>query len=481
MTHAFVGRHKELERLKDLLHRPIASSVVVKGRRRIGKTRLIEEFAQGQKFVMLAGLAPTPEITAQHQRDEFARGMSRIFHMPPPFSTDWSDLFWHLGQQTQKHRVIILLDEISWMGFEDPTFLSKLKNAWDQYFKKNPKLILVLCGSISSWIEDNIISSTGFVGRIDLVLNLDELSLSECNEFLWKKNKQVSSYEKFKILSVTGGVPRYLETILTKETAEINIKKLCFTKGGFLYNEFDKIFHDLFGKRSEVYKKILLCLIHYPHAELNDIFVCMGIKKTGVIVEYLKDLIEAGFVRRDYAWSLSSRKTSKLSCFRISDNYMRFYLKYILPNEQNIERDGFENKTLTTLPGWGTIMGLQFENLVLSNRKNIFRQLNIDPNEIINDNPYFQRGTADRAGCQIDYMIQTRFNCLYICEIKFSKNPIKDTVISEMKDKISRLILPKNFSYRPVLIHVNGIESDVEESDFFAKIIDFSDMLNGKV
>ncbi len=476
----FVGRQRELQKLKDLSNRKTASLVVVKGRRRIGKSRLVEEFAKDSKFVSISGLPPSEGMTAQHQRDEFARQIARIFLIPIPYSADWSDLFWHLAYHTREGKVIILLDEISWLGIKDPTFLSKLKNAWDLYFKKNSKLILVFCGSVSSWIEKNILSSTGFVGRIDLILTITELSLSECNEFWGTQKKLLSSYEKLKVLAITGGVPRYLESISPKLSAEENIKQLCFVREGFLFNEFEQIFNDLFARRSENYKEILKGIIDQPYVTLDDIFHNLKIKKSGVISDYLNDLILAGFVQRDYTWSIRDGHISKLSHLRINDNYIRFYLKYILPNKNKIERDAFLARTLTTLPGWDTIMGFQFENLVLQNRLSIQKLLHIDPNEIINDNPYFQRRTTKAKGCQIDYMIQTRFNCLYVCEVKFSRNSIGVEVIKHIKAKIDALSLPKNFSYRPVLIHVNGVDEEVIGSEYFADIIDFSQLFNQK-
>jgi len=475
---AFIGRKRELHKLDDLSKRKIANLVVVKGRRRIGKSRLIEEFAKNTKFIAFSGLPPTEGITAQHQRDEFARQLGQNFYVPTPYSTDWSDLFWHLAHHTQEGRCVILFDEISWMGMKDPTFLGKLKNAWDLHFKKNTELMLVLCGSVSSWIEKNILSSTGFVGRIDLIMTLNELSLAECNEFWGTYRNQWSAYEKLKVLGVTGGVPRYLEIISPQSTAEDNLKSLCFSQEGFLFHEFDQIFHDLFAKRSSTYKDILKCLIQKPHASLEDIFQELGMAKSGSLGDYLEDLILAGFLKRDYTWSIRNGKISKLSHFRISDNYVRFYLKYIDPNKANIEREGFANRTLTTLPAWETVMGLQFENLVLQNRALLHEALHIDPNEIVNDNPYFQRRTKTQAGCQIDYMIQTRFNTLYVCEAKFSKNPVGSSVVDEVKEKINALSLPKNFSYRPVLIHVNGVEDDVVGSEFFAQIIDFGALMN---
>lgn len=90
------------------------------------------------------------------------------------------------------------------MGSEDPTFLGKIKNLWDQFLKKNNKLVFVVCVSASAWIEKNILGSTDFVGCISYTLTLEELPLSDCSLF-WHKN--VSAYEKFKILAITGGVP----------------------------------------------------------------------------------------------------------------------------------------------------------------------------------------------------------------------------------------------------------------------------------
>jgi hypothetical protein len=130
-----------------------------------------------------------------------------------------------------------------------------------------------------------------------------------------------------------------------------------------------------------------------------------------------------------------------------------------------------------TPPAWNSIMGLQFENLVNNNFHLLYDLMGIDPSEIIYDNSYFQRATKTYPGCQIDYLIQTKFNTLYVCEIKFSKEPVGTSVLKEVKQKIESLNKRKNFSIRPILIHVNGVTDAVKESDFFAKIIDFSDLL----
>lgn len=472
MLHPFIGRKRELQMLQELFKKRASSLVVIRGRRRIGKSRLAQEFANKIPHYVFAGLPPTERISAADQKEEFARQLQREIKIPLPRADDWGDLFWHLAQHAQKGKVVLVLDEISWMGSKDPTFLGKLKTAWDLYFKNNPQLILILCGSISSWIEENILSSTGFLGRISLDIILEELPLYECNEFWNAEQERVSAFDKLKVLSVVGGVPRYLEEIVPNQSAEVNIQKLCFRKEGFLFSEFERIFSDLFSNRGPIYKKIVERLAEGP-CEQRDIYTALKVEKSGVISKYMEDLVTSGFVSQDFTWHLKTGQDSKLSHYRLKDNYLMFYLKYIEPNKKKIARQG-----LKLLPQWQSIMGLQFENLVLSNRKTIQHLLDIDPSEIVNDNPFFQRKAKNRSGCQIDYMIQTKFGTCYLCEIKFSSQELTKTVVDEVKQKIRRITLPKNISIRPVLIHVNGVNESVLESDFFSSIIDFNDLLD---
>lgn len=473
MSTTFIGRKNELSKLNALFEKKSASLIVVKGRRRIGKSRLIEEFAKGHTFYNFTGLPPTEKTTQTSEIHAFKMQLNKHFNNLPK-SNDWWNLLWFLAESAQTGRVVILFDEISWMATKDPDFLGKLKSIWDTHFKKNPNLIFVMCGSVSTWIEANILSSTGFMGRISLTLTLNELPLSDCNNF-WNQSL-ISDFEKLKILSVTGGIPRYLEEINSSLTAEQNITNLCFKSSGVLFNEFDQIFSDLFTSRFERYKKIVFFLSD-KRADRNEIAQHLGMKIGGVISQYLQDLIAAGFIQRDFSWRIKDGKTSKLNVYRLSDNYLRFYIKYIFGNKRKIELGTFEERNISSFPGWSTIMGLQFENLVLNNRKRVQQLLVLDANDIVSDGGYFQRKTERMPGCQIDYLIQTRFDTLYVCEVKFSKNEIKENILDEVSEKIKRLKTPKNFSIRPVLIHVNGVNDGVEESGFFSKIISFGDLL----
>lgn len=471
----FIGRKEELATLKSLWDKKSASLVVIKGRRRIGKSRLSEEFGKDQKFYAFSGLPPTAYTTAASQRSIFAQQLKSNLGISVEEDSWWS-LLSALANKIQTGKIVVLFDEISWIGSKDPDFMGILKTIWDLHLKKNPQLILILCGSISSWIEKNILSNTGFLGRISLTLTLEELSLAECNLFWNNQGPNVSPYEKFKVLAVTGGVPRYLEEIRPHLSAEENIRNLCFSSNGILFDEFEKIFSDLFLARSELYKHIVHFLSE-TRGDRNHIAQALKLEVGGVLSNYLDDLQTAGFISRDFSWIIKDGKPSKLSYFRLSDNYLRFYLKYILPNKSKISSGVFKDHSMTSLPGWSSIMGYQFENLVLKNRKKLHQLLNIYPEDVVAEGPYFQRTTQRQTGCQIDYMVQTKFESLYVSEVRFSKHELKQEVIKEVKEKILHLKRPRYFSCRPVIIHVNGVSEQIEDSDYFAKIINFSDFL----
>lgn len=476
----FIGRQKELAQLEPFLHKKTASLLVIKGRRRVGKSRLAEEFAKGSTFYKFTGLAPVEGVTAQDQRNEFARQLTEQLRVPFFATDDWGALFSLLGRLVLKGNVILLFDEISWMADGDSTFLSKLKNAWEDHFKKNPHLILMLCGSISTWIEENILSSTGYFGRISWSMHVEPLPLKDCYAMLVAQGFKTTAHEIFKLLSVTGGIPWYLEQMDANLTVDDNIKRQCFTPGGVLVSDFDLIFHELFVKRDEIYKKIVMAL-DGAAVDYDTISVKTNYPKSGRLSAYLYDLEKAGFISKDETWSLKTGKALDLHQYRLSDNYLRFYLKYIMPKMQHIQKNRVSSMQLSALSGWETIMGLQFENLVVNNRHELYQALNLRPEDVVYDNPYFQMPTKRQQGCQIDFLIQTKINTLYIIEIKFSKNPIGKQVIDEVKEKISCLNLPKGRVCLPVLIHVNGVSSNVVDEDYFYAIVDFGRLIKSRI
>ncbi|MES2614861.1 MAG: ATP-binding protein [Bdellovibrionota bacterium] len=440
----FIGRKQELERLKALYNKRMPSLVVVKGRRRVGKSRLISEFASKHphsKLWSFAGLAPTEGITAQSQRDHFARQLALLLKMPPFTFQDWSDAFEHLSQHVSPSD-IILFDEISWMGAKDLGFISKLKAWWD---KQTSPIFLVFCGSVSTWIEENILNSTAFFGRVNLTLTLEPLSISESAQLLKKVGFQSSPYDTYKLLSILGGIPWYLEQIVSTQTADGNIKQLCFERDGLLVLEFDRIFHDLFNGKGSMYKKILTALKDGIKT-LADIRTVIDFTHSGTLSAMMEHLITAGFVKKQGLWSFKTSKPLKQSLYSICDPYMRFYLNVIEAQRNKINTGGFKDLSLSSLAGFDAHVGLQLEYLLLQNRPLLLKAMGILPSDVVLDGCYRQSKTVSQKGCQVDYLVQTVTKNLFICEFKFKRRELGVDIVDEMKEKINALKLdsPEN-------------------------------------
>jgi len=163
-----------------------------------------------------------------------------------------------------------------------------------------------------------------------------------------------------------------------------------------LFNEFETIFADIFERRAEDYKEIVQTLINGAQAT-STICDKLGMKQTGAFSKMLNGLLLSGFIQRDYVWSGNTRK--KLSKYRLSDNYLRFYLKFIEPQKHLIEQDIYNELHVENLPGWASYMGFQFENLVLNNVALIIKKLDIPVATVLNASPYFQRKTQRVEAC----------------------------------------------------------------------------------
>jgi AAA+ ATPase superfamily predicted ATPase len=471
----FVGRNEELQTLRSLWDQREGQLMALMGRRRIGKSRLIQEFAkEADMFFEFQGIAPTKGINNDTQIKIVSDQINSYKKLKKQCS-NWSDIFEAINKLiTNNKKTIIFLDEISWMAQHDPEFVGRLKIAWDTKFIKNKNLILVICGSVSSWIEENILQRADFIGRINSIIRLSELSLDSAAQF-WKQRKQISAFEIYKYLVITGAIPKYLSLMDQRLTAEENIKKLCFTAEGYLFNEFNKIFNDIFNKKSKIYEKLIKTLLNGKKT-LPNICRELKVEKNGVVLKHLEDLVHSGFIERDWAYKANGT-TGKFSQFRLSDNYVRFYLKYINKNHHKISTQRLNKSLIEHLPQWATVRGLQFENLMLKNLHLILARLNIPTSSIRSASPYFQNKTSKNNGaCQIDLLIQSQDEIYYLVEFKYRKY-IGPEIIKEIKRKVTVFSRPKYSSVKTILVYCGELAEEIAQSQVFSQIINAAEFL----
>lgn len=466
----FTGREYYLDCLSALWRKRSSSLVVVSGRRRIGKSALVERFASlsSCRFVEIEGLAPDDKMTNARQIAHFCERVADITGTPETKADTWSRAFAALDRALPaKGRIIVFLDEISWMGGWDPAFPALLKNAWDTMFSRRDRLVLVLAGSVSAWIRKNILQSRAFVGRVSLDIVLPELPLSNCRDFWGTKSDRTALRDILNVLSVTGGIPKYLEEIDPSLSADENIRRLCFQPEGSLFGEFDKLFGDVFGA-SAAKRRILSALANGP-ASVTDLAETFGVEPNGHFSEDLRDLTLAGFVADSAGLNPATAKPARETRYRLRDNYIRFYLKTIEPKQEAISKGLFRFASLDALPGWNAILGLQFENLVLDNLKPLCRLIGLGGRLVTSAAPYFRRKSASSPGVQIDLLIQTP-KSMYIVEIK-RRELVNEAVEKEVREKVVRLAAPRGTSIRTVLVYDGKIDPKVEEDGYFDYLI----------
>lgn len=449
----FVGRRDILDRLDGLWRKAVPSLVTVRGRRRIGKSTLVEEFARqtADHFIAIEGQAPGKGVNNQTQLRSFVEQLSSQTDAPNVTASSWLQAFQLLANAIPNGgRTVVLLDEISWMGGYDAAFPGTLKTAWDRMLKKRDNLVLVLCGSVSSWIAENILNGTGFVGRDSLDLVVEELPLSACKAFWGNAPGGASMQDMLDILSITGGVPKYLEEVDPAISSEESIRQMCFTREGILFRDFNQIFSQVFGKKSEARKSIMRTIAHGSRSAA-EIAEAMGVERNGHLVEYLSELELAGFIAKDGGVNPCTGRDGRIVRYRIKDNYSRFYLHHIEPNAKAIEDGLFQYGSLSSLKGWNAIKGLQFENLVVSNFRALLPVLGIDGASLLSAAPYRRAGSGSLHGVQIDLLLQTKTTA-YVVEIK-RRETIGEEVVSEINDKVASVGFRPGVSTRTALVY----------------------------
>lgn len=472
----FIGRDSELNALTLLWRKRVSSFVTCRGRRRIGKSSLIEEFASRSKcrFIEIVGAAKRKGMTNADQLRHFSEQLVRQSNLPAALAPrSWYEAFLCLDSVIDDgERTVVLLDEVSWMGRYDPDFAATLKTVWDTKLKKHDRLILVVCGSVSTWIGENILENSAFAGRLSLNLVLEELPIRDCIKF-WGGRKNLSNRDVLDVLSVTGGVPKYLEEIDASVSADENIRRMCFVPGGSLVDEFDQIFSEVFEESATVKKQMLRALAERAMTA-TELAQKLGVDRNGHMTRHLKELETAGFVGRDGGLNPETGKAAKIVYFRIRDNYTRFYLHHLEPRREAIQSGSFAFFSLATLAGWQSILGLQFENLVVGHYREFLPKLQECDRLILSAAPYRKRGPSGQ-GVQVDLLLQMR-GAVYVVEVK-RKEHIGLEVEREVADKVKKLVVKGRKSIRKALVYDGEIDPTLAENGYFDALIPFAEIM----
>ena len=474
----FFGRESQIEQLDALWHKQVGSLVTCRGRRRIGKSTLIETFAHktGSRFIKIEGVKPKESFSNKNELEAFTMQLAAQTGADPTPPANWLNAFIRLNDKIREgEKTVVLLDEISWLGYYDNMFADTLRIAWENYWKKHDRLIVVLCGSVSTWIKENVIDNSAYLGRRSLDLVVGELPLRECVRFWRESAERIAVQEIIDVLSVTGGVPRYLEEVDPGLSADENLKRMCYLPNSILRVDFDEMFNDVIANQPKLTSRVLRTLVDGP-LSATEIAETLGMERGGQLTNALLQLVEAGFVSADAGRNPETGAEIRERRYRLRDNYSRYYLKYIERAAPAIDAGSYAFSSLSRLDGWDAIMGLQFENLVINHYPELLPYLHLDSAIITSAAPYRKVGRRDRnKGCQVDLLLQAA-NMLCFVEVK-RRRRIEASIVQEVDAKVKCVSRPDGVSARAALVYDGELAPSVETNGYFDAVVPFQRLL----
>lgn len=408
-----VGRVAEQKKLAKVLASKESEFVAVYGRRRIGKTYLVREFFKGKFLFQHTGIE---KGGFQRQLSGFRDSLIDSGYRDCPMPRNWTEAFRllkELVERSRQARKVIFIDEMPWMDTPRSEFVSVLEHFWNAWMSARKDVVLVICGSATSWIVSKVIKSRGGLhNRVTETIPLAPFTLAECEAYATSRGLRLPRAELAELFMVFGGVAYYWRKLEKGESVAQNVDRLLFAKDGELRGEFDRVFASLF-KNDEVYRRIVFALSGKQSMTRDELLGKLGSKEGGRWTRRLEELEQCGFIRRYSGWG----KKERGACYRLTDNFSLFHLRFIRGESNPDEHFWQHSSTLPAIAAW---KGLSFERLCLEHVNQIKAALGISG---VLTKVYAWRHVPDEEytqGAQIDLIIERADNLINACEMKFS-------------------------------------------------------------
>lgn len=477
-----IGRNKEKSELEDLYRSGQAEFVAVYGRRRIGKTYLINEFFAEKLFFQHAGLSPVeakdaPERTQlEAQLNHFVRALRRQGAEITEEVRSWGDAFFQLEVfltgAIRRKRIVIFLDELPWMDTPRSGFVTALEGFWNNFACHHKNIMLVVAGSSSSWMEDVLVNAHGgLYGRVTHEIRLRPFSLGETEAFLREKGVKLSRYDITQAYMILGGIPFYLNYLKKGKSLSQSIDELFFAKDAVLSMEFDRLFASLF---TDPETKILITRALFEKAKgltRKEIIDSTSLGEGGKLTTSLEGLIRGGFVEKYSPLGESKREPR----YRLCDPFCCFYLHFVDGGRSLPTAFWQPNVEARAISTW---RGLAFENVCLLHVEQIKRALGISG---VSVSPSIWSKTADAQGpgAQIDLVLDRADRIVDMCEAKFYSGEFSVTekyaeVIEKRVTALSAVVSSKK-AIHSVLITTKGLKYG-EYSGSFDAVVTSNDL-----
>ncbi len=426
-----IGRKKEQEELLNLYNSNKAELVAVYGRRRVGKTYLIGEVFKDKFYFNHSGLSLDENDESkktQIQLEHFVNSLLLYGAKIDKKVETWFDAFFCLTKfilnSKTNEKKVIFIDELPYLDTRGSNFISAFEGFWNTFACFREDILLIVCGSATSWIENNLLSNAGgLYGRVTYEIKLRPFTLAETKEFLESKHFNYSLYDITQSYMIFGGIPYYLNYLDNKISLTQNIENLFFKNNALLSLEFDRLFKAIFtfsDIAKEIFKILSTNSVGFTRKEIAK---KVGIAEGGNLSRYLNALITSDFIIKYVPFGFSKRE----SYYKLIDPFCIFYVKFVLNKESN----DLLWSDITTNQKFITWRGYAFENVCFNHIEQIKFALGISGVSTLTSAFYNKED-----GYQIDLMIIRKDNIINLCEIKFYSDLVK--VNKDLYLKINR-------------------------------------------
>lgn len=387
--------------------------VVVYGRRRIGKTFLVRRFFKDNYAFSFVG---KHEMRREQQLVEFAKELMCYSHSTfVPQLKNWTEAFDALQRLLETYNIpgkkVVFFDEMPWMDTPKSDFVSALENFWNGWANMRDDIVLVACGSATSWMVDKLLHNQGgLFNRITQKIYLRPFKLSEMEQYLDEKHFGWNRYQIAQCYMILGGIPFYLTLLNPKLSLLSNIDELFFADAhAMLRTEYNELYSTLF-KRPDNYLAVIRMLTErkegFTRKEISEKTKLGG----AALSKILSDLEQCDFIF-SYARYGNAKNNA---IYRIKDFYTLFYYKYVNGIDT---KDSLRWTHLSSTPQVSSWQGFSFELLCLLHLDEIKKALGID--RILNDASAW-RSRQPEQNTQIDLVIERADHNINLCEMKFS-------------------------------------------------------------
>jgi len=410
-----IGRNAEKERLLKYVSSAESEFVAVYGRRRVGKTYLIRQTFDGCFAFQHTGVA---RGTTQEQLRAFGDSVREFGVSCEGRPKDWFEAFNLLKKvivESPLSKKVVFLDELSYLDTKGSRFVQALEHFWNGWASARTDILLVVCGSATSWIINKVIKDKGGLhNRVTGRISLQPFTLRECEAYVVSRGIVMSRYQIAQTYMVLGGIPFYWKQLEPDLSADQNIDDLFFARANKLEGEFDELYSSLFRK-PEPYLKIVMALGRRKSGLTRDEVVAQtGMGSCGNLTRYLRELEECGFIRRSIAFG----KRKKGSLYQLIDNFTLFHLAFVGENRVNDRRFWSGSAESQFRVVWE---GLAFERLCLQHIREIKSSLGIS-GVVSSDCSWQVARTPEHDGAQVDLLIDRNDGVINLCEMKFASD-----------------------------------------------------------